>query len=156
MAFCHNLKILESSSFLLLVWCACQCCISCFAWLCKWCICWFLMDPFQDILDGFKIGASGQSCSHLRKSCRQPKIFLDQWSEYFCKTCSENFWLVMNYVLWSVIKISCSLSMVLLISDNFAGNTCNISYFVYLWSLWILCISSNHMWIFNFLKWFTS
>jgi len=32
----------------------------------------------MDILDGFKIGASGQSCSHLRKSCRQPKIFLDQ------------------------------------------------------------------------------
>ena len=115
------------------------------------------MDPFQDILDGFKIGASGQSCSHLRKSCRQPKIFLDQWSEYFRKTCSEIFWLVMNDVLCPVIKIStCSLSMVLLISDNFAGNTCNISYFVYLWSLWILCISSNHMWIFHFLKWFTS
>jgi len=32
----------------------------------------------MDILDAFKIGASGQSCGHLRKQCRKQKIFLDQ------------------------------------------------------------------------------
>lgn len=31
----------------------------------------------MDILDAFKIGASGQSCSHIRKSCRNERIFKD-------------------------------------------------------------------------------
>jgi len=32
----------------------------------------------MDLLDGFKTGVSGQSCSNLRKSCRKHKVFLDQ------------------------------------------------------------------------------
>ena len=82
---------------------------------------------FQDILDGFKIGASGQSCSHLRKSCRQPKIFLDNWSfliRFLWSKYSFVHW--SNYCLISVESIS-------------AGNWCN-NFFVF---LWILCILSN-------------
>jgi len=36
-------------------------------------------DPYlMDIMQGYRMGVSGQSCSHLRKVCRQQKIFLDQ------------------------------------------------------------------------------
>ena len=69
---------------------------------------------FQDILDGFKIGASGQSCSHLRKSCRQPKIFLDQWSKVFSIQWSK-------YLCFQWWKYFCRKLMQYLSSSCFCG-----------------------------------